>query len=80
MAYGTEPQNSQNLWSGLGGSVGYKKVFKNRLLLELGFSADLNLAAWFSTKAKRTYDFGGTIQAKVGYRIANPKREGRLKE
>ncbi len=74
-AYGHEPTFSQNIWTGLGGTVGYKKVFGNRLLLELGFSTEFNLAALLASKEERTFDFGGTIQAKVGYRIAAPKED-----
>lgn len=76
--YGNPPTDDRNLWSGLGGTGGYKKVFNSRLILELGFSADINMAAFLASKAKRPHDFGGTIQAKIGYRIAAPKEEGGL--
>lgn len=76
--YGSPTTDDRYLWSGLGGTGGYKKVFNNRLILEWGFSADMNMAALFASKDKRTLDFGGTIQAKIGYRIAAPKEEGGL--
>jgi len=75
---GRQPTDNRNLWSGLGGTGGYKKVFNNRLILEWGLSADMNMAALLASKDKRTLDFGGTIQAKIGYRIAAPKEEGGL--
>jgi len=76
--YGKPPAEDRNLWSGLGGTGGYKKVFNNRLIVEFGFSADMNMASLLASKDKRTLDFGGTIQAKIGYRIAAPKEEGGL--
>lgn len=70
---GTEPPNNRNVWSGLGGTLGFKKVYQNRLVLELGFSSDVNIAALLVSKDERSLDFGGTIQAKIGYRILASK-------
>ena len=71
--FGRKPQNKQNLWSGLGATVGFKKVYQSRLIIELGFSPEFNVAALLASKDERTFDFGGSIQVKVGYRILAPK-------
>ncbi|MBP6812963.1 MAG: hypothetical protein KA138_15650 [Saprospiraceae bacterium] len=76
--FGREPQNKQNLWSGLGATAGFKKVYQSRLIIELGFSTEFNVAALLASKDERTFDFGGSIQVKVGYRISAPKGEKSL--
>ncbi|MCC7465653.1 MAG: hypothetical protein IT261_05260 [Saprospiraceae bacterium] len=71
--FGRKPQHKQSLWTGLGATVGFKKVFQSRLIIELGFSSEFNVAALLASKDERTFDFGGSIQMKVGYRISSPK-------
>ncbi|MDO8969528.1 MAG: hypothetical protein Q7U74_02505, partial [Saprospiraceae bacterium] len=78
--FGRKPQNKQNLWSGLGATVGLKRVYLNRVIVEVGFSSEINAAALFTSKAERTLDFGGSVQLKVGYRISAPKEEGSLEK
>jgi len=73
--FGRKPQNKQSLWSGLGATVGFKRVYQSRLIIELGFSTEFNVAALLASKDERTLDLGGNIQLKVGYRISAPKVE-----
>lgn len=73
--FGRKPQDKQSLWTGLGATIGFKKVYQSRLIIELGFSTEFNVAALLASKDERTFDFGGSVQIKVGYRISAPKVE-----
>lgn len=71
--FGRPPQDKQSLWTGLGATIGFKRVYQSRLIIELGFSSEFNVAALLASKDERTFDLGGSIQMKVGYRISSPK-------
>lgn len=76
--FGSAPQYKQSIWTGLGATIGFKRVYHSRLIIELGFSSEINLAALLASKDERVLDFGGSFQMKVGYRISAPKESGNL--
>lgn len=70
---GRTPTLDRNIRGGLGGSAGFKRVYKNRLLIELGIGFDVNLLEL--TKADRIIDIGSNLQLKLGYRLGKKVEE-----
>lgn len=75
--YGEPSAVGKNSLSGLGGQIGYKKVFRNNWLLELGFAMHVNVGNLFLSADQRFLDVGGFYQVKLGYTFpcAKPSEE-----
>lgn len=71
--FGFEPANNRNLRTALGGSLGFKRVYKNRILIEIGFRMDANLAAIIGKGDDAVLDISGYVEGRVGYRFGKER-------
>jgi hypothetical protein len=65
--FGRPPLVQRDIRGGIGVVGGFKRVYKNGLLIELGMGYDLDAIAL--TRASPYFDVGGFFQIKLGYRL-----------
>jgi|GEM_PF-5374984 len=70
--YGFEPIIDRNLRTVLGGSMGFKRVYKNRILVEIGTRMDAILAAINDRGDDGVY-ISWYVEGRVGYRFGKER-------
>ncbi len=74
-AFGTPSSSNRNVRSGLGATTGFKRVYKNRIIIELGMAFDVDVAGLVAKKDEVNFELSGMFNFKVGYRFSGPKVE-----
>lgn len=70
--YGFEPMIDRNLRTALGGSLGFKRVYKNRILVEIGTRMDVNPPA-INGRGDDNVLISGYVEGRVGYRFGKER-------
>ncbi len=72
--FGFAPKENKYIDSGLGTSLGFKRVYRNRLIVELGMICEVSLTKLFKSGNEQSFDLSSYVQLKIGYRFAAPTK------